>query len=219
MIEIADSVYQIPLGPRNAINAYLVGDVLVDAGVRWSGPTLLRVLSGRRLVAHVLTHAHADHQGASASICRERGVPLWCGAADRAAAESGNILLDAPDPGHVIMRLQQRFWAGPGHPVARTLSEGDHVGDFVVLETPGHSPGHLALWREADRVLIAGDVITTMSLLTTWPGVHEPLPLFTKDPTLNRASIRRIAALRPHVVGVGHGPAWRDPDALAALLD
>lgn len=218
MIEIADSVYQISLGPRNAINAYLVGDVLVDAGIRWTGPALLRQLTGRRLAAHVLTHAHADHQGASALICHARGLPLWCGAADRTAAESGNILLDAPDPNHPIIRLQQRYWAGPGYPVARTLKEGDPVGDFIVLETPGHSPGHLALWREADRVLIAGDVITTMDLLTTWSGVHEPLPIFTKDPKLNRASIRRIAALRPRVVGVGHGPALRDPDALTALL-
>lgn len=218
MINIAEGVYQIPLGPRNAINAYLVGNILVDAGIRRSERALLRELRGRALTAHVLTHAHADHQGASAAICRERGVPLWCGAGDRAAAETGDILMDAPDPGHVIMRLQQRFWAGPGHPVARTVSEGDHVGDFVVLETPGHSPGHIALWREVDRVLIAGDVVTTMDLLTTWPGVHEPLPIFTKDPKLNRASIRRIAALRPRVVGVGHGPALRDPDALTALL-
>ncbi len=218
MIEIADGVYQIPLGPRNAINAYLVGEVLVDAGIRWSGPALLRELDGRTLTAHVLTHAHADHQGASALICRERAVPLWCGAGDRAAAESGNILLDAPDPRHPIMRLQQRYWAGPGHPVARTLAEGDRVGDFVVLETPGHSPGHIALWREADRVLIAGDVITTMDLITTWPGLREPLPIFTADPARNRQSIRRLAALRPRVVGVGHGPVLRDPDDLAAVL-
>ena len=218
MIELADGVYQIPLGPRHAINAYLVGDILVDAGIRWTGPALLRELAGRPLAAHVLTHAHADHQGASALICRERSVPLWCGAADRAAAESGNILLDAPDPGHLIMSFQQRCWAGPGHPVARTLSEGDRVGGFIVLDTPGHSPGHVALWREADRVLIAGDVITTMDLRTTWPGVREPLPIFTKDPALNRASIRRIAALRPRVVGVGHGPALRDPEALAKLV-
>lgn len=218
MIEIAEGVCQIPLGPRNAINAYLVGEVLVDSGIRWSGPTLLRELAGRKLTAHVLTHAHADHQGASALICRERAVPLWCGAGDRAAAESGNILLDAPDPRHPIMRLQQRFWAGPGHPVARTLAEGDRVGDFVVLETPGHSPGHIALWREADRVLVAGDVITTMDLITTRRGVREPLPIFTADPVRNRQSIRRLAALRPRVVGVGHGPVLRDPDALAAVL-
>ncbi len=215
MIEIADDVFHIPLGPRNAINAYLVGGVLIDAGIRWSGQTLLRELADRALTTHVLTHAHADHQGASALICRTRGVPLWCGAADRAAAESGNMLLDAPDPRHMILRLQQRFWAGPGYPVARTLEEGDQVEDFIVLETPGHSPGHIALWREADRVLIAGDVITTMDLFTTLPGVRAPLPIFTADPMRNRQSIHRIAALRPKIVGVGHGPVLRDPAALA----
>lgn len=218
MIEIAEGVFQIPLGPRYAINAYLVGDVLVDAGIRGSGLALSRALAGHALTAHVLTHAHADHQGSSARICHERGVPLACGAADRVAVETGNVLTDAPNPRHWVLRLQQRYWAGPGHPVARILTEGDRVGDFVVLETPGHSPGHIALWRETDRVLIAGDVITTMDLLTTRPGVHEPLPIFTTDPARNRQSIRRIAALRPRVIGAGHGPVLYDPDALAAVF-
>jgi hydroxyacylglutathione hydrolase len=46
----------------------------------------------------------------------------------------------------------------PPHPVARRLREGDAVGDFVVLDVPGHSPGHIALWRASDRTLVVGDV-------------------------------------------------------------
>ena len=47
---------------------------------------------------------------------------------------------------------------------------------------------------DADRLLIAGDVLFNMHLLTTAPGLREPPRPFTTDPALNRRSIRRIAA-------------------------
>ena len=49
-----------------------------------------------------------------------------------------------------------RVFTGPGHPVDRALRDGDMVGDFRVIDAPGHSAGHVVLWREADRVLIVG---------------------------------------------------------------
>lgn len=216
-ILIAPGVTQLALAPRQAINAYLIGSVLVDAGVRGSAPGLLAALSGRPLSAHVLTHAHADHQGASAAICAARGIPLWCGPAERALAESGQVTRAYPHPADPVARFQQRYWAGPGWPVARTLAEGDLVEDFRVIETPGHAPGHLALWRERDGVLIAGDVLVNMDMRTTARGLHEPPQRFTADPRRNRESIRRLAALEPRVVCFGHGPALRDPAPLLAL--
>jgi glyoxylase-like metal-dependent hydrolase (beta-lactamase superfamily II) len=89
-----------------------VGSVLVDAGIRASGRGLLAVLAGRPLTAHVLTHAHADHQGASAAVCTARDVPLLCGEADRELAESGLVTRGYPDPDHPVARFQQR--TGPG---------------------------------------------------------------------------------------------------------
>jgi glyoxylase-like metal-dependent hydrolase (beta-lactamase superfamily II) len=66
-VEIAPGVSQIALAPLQAINAYLVGSALVDAGIRASSRGLLATLAGRPLTDHVLTHAHTDHQGASAA--------------------------------------------------------------------------------------------------------------------------------------------------------
>ncbi len=74
------------------------------------------------------------------------------------------------------------------------------------METPGHSAGHIVFWRESDRVLISGDVVLNMNLLTTMPGLREPLKRFTPDVEENRRSIKRIAALAPEILGVGHGP-------------
>jgi hydroxyacylglutathione hydrolase len=165
----------------------------------------------------VLTHAHADHQGSSAAVCTARGVPLWCGFKDVATAESGRTA--AAGTNNVITRWQERNWAGPGHPVGRALGEGDAVGDFEVLEVPGHAPGHIALWRERDRTLITGDVLFNRHPLTGRPHLSEPPGVFTIDPESNRASIRRIAALRPRLACFGHGPVLRDPGLISDLAD
>lgn len=214
MIEVAENVFQISVFPRHAVNVYLIGPVLVDAGVRGSGRQILRAVAGRPLSAHVLTHAHADHQGASAQICAARGVPLWCGAPERRAAETGQVTAVYANPRHPVARLQQRFWAGPGHPVSRLLSEGDQIAGFEVIETPGHARGHLAFWRARDGVLIAGDVLVAMDLLTTRPGLHEPPALYTHDAAENRRSIQKLARLNPRLVCCGHGPVLREPAAL-----
>jgi hydroxyacylglutathione hydrolase len=68
-------------------------------------------------------------------------------------------------------------------------------------------------------VLILGDVVNTMNLLTTRRGLREPPEVFTPDPALNRKAIRRLAELRPALVCAGHGPPVRDPDAFAAFAE
>jgi hypothetical protein len=104
--------------------------------------------------------------------------------------------------------------------VARALREGDDLGHgFAVLETPGHSDGHVAFWRESDRTLVAGDVLFNMHVLTTVPGLREPPTILTRDPQRNRESARRLAALEPELVLFGHGPPLRDPVALKAFVD
>ena len=219
MTEVADRVYQIPLFPRSGINAYLVDGVMVDAGICSSGSRILNAVKGHEVHAHVLTHAHPDHQGSSAELCDTLDIPLWCGAADRRAAETGAVTESYPNPSRLIPWLQRRYWAGPGYPVSRTLTEGELFGEFRVIETPGHSPGHIALWRERDRVLIAGDVLVNMNLLTTVPGVGEPPGIFTGNADENRRSIKKLADLRPRLVCVGHGPPITETDALFNLAD
>jgi glyoxylase-like metal-dependent hydrolase (beta-lactamase superfamily II) len=217
MEQIADNVFKLAGRPRDAFNSYLVGDVLVDARTRHAAKRILGELDGHPLGAHVLTHAHADHQGSSAAVCTARGVPLWCGTKDVAVAESGKTTQASTD--HWITRWQERNWAGPGHRVERALNEGDTVAGFEVLEVPGHAPGHIALWRERDRVLITGDVLFNRHPLTGRPHLGEPPAIFTRDPEANRASIRRVAALRPRLACFGHGPVLRDPGLLTDLAD
>jgi glyoxylase-like metal-dependent hydrolase (beta-lactamase superfamily II) len=206
--QLADELYLLRGFPPNAINVYLMGGVIVDAATRHAGRRILRQVEGREVAAHALTHAHADHQGASREICQRLGIPYWVPTGDVPAAEDGNIASRQPD--HLLNRLTQRFWAGPGHPVDRQLREGDEVGGFVVIDTPGHSLGHVSFWRESDRALVVGDVLNGMSLVTAVPGLHEPLKVFTPDPARNRESAKRLGELEPALVCFGHGPPTRD---------
>jgi hydroxyacylglutathione hydrolase len=212
MRQLADDVWHLPLGPRDTVNAYVLGDVLVDAGYAFMGG---RALDGARRLGvreHALTHAHLDHAGGSARVCRELGLAgVAVGAVDAADVRSGG---PEPPPHTPLPAVGRRLGAFPPAPVARELREGDVVGPgFVVLDVPGHSNGHVAFWREADRLLVTGDVCFNMHLLTTLPGLHEPPRFFTSDPERNRASIRRITALEPRIVGFGHGPVLHDAAA------
>jgi hydroxyacylglutathione hydrolase len=211
---LADDLYLLRGFPPDAINVYLIGDVIVDAATRHSGRRILRQLGGHTVRAHALTHAHPDHQGASKEICERLGIPLWCGRDDVSAMEGGYF----EQQRHPLNRLIEWAWAGPPHPVARALEEGDEVAGFEVLHVPGHSRGHLAYWRESDRALVLGDVLNNVNVSTGVRGLREPKRIFTPDPALNRESARRLAALEPSLVCFGHGPPLRDTRKLAEFV-
>jgi hydroxyacylglutathione hydrolase len=207
--ELAPGVWQLRGFPPNAINVYLVEDVLIDAATRHAGRRILRQLGGRSVRAHALTHAHPDHQGASHEVCTKLGLPYWVGEGDAEAAERPE-LIGQRQPNHPIAQFYVRVFTGPGHRVDRRLRGGDEVAGFEVLEVPGHSAGHLAFWRDSDRVLILGDVLTNIDVLTGIPGLHEPKPYLTPDPVRNRVSAKRLAGLEPDLVLFGHGAPLRD---------
>jgi hydroxyacylglutathione hydrolase len=214
--QLADDLWLLRGQPPYFINVYLIGNVLIDAATRRAGRRILSQLRGREISAHALTHAHPDHQGASREVCQALGIPLWCHADDADAMEQGTI--PETQPAHPINRVIERFWLGPPHPVARRLQEGDVIEGFQVLHVPGHSPGHVAFWRESDRALIVGDVVTNIDTITALPGLHEPKWFFTPDPERNRESARRLAALEPELVCFGHGRPLRDPAKLKAFV-
>jgi hydroxyacylglutathione hydrolase len=203
-------------GPGRSLNVYLLGDVVVDSGVRWSRRRLARQLAGRQFVAHVLTHAHFDHAGCSAWLCHTLGVPLWCGAGDAAAIASGRVDTHGSA---LVNRLQRILAPVTAHPVSRTLGEGEVVAGFEVLEVPGHSPGALAFWRQRDRVLVCGDVVANFGLRPSRPRLVLAPAALSSDYAQNRRSAARLAELRPRLACFGHGFAVTDPGRFAAALD
>ena len=220
MDQLAPGLLHVPGRPSFAFNVYVAGGVIVDAATRHGARRILRAVDagGVAVTAHAVTHGHCDHQGSSAALVAKLSVPFWGPAGEVAALESGAVGPLGPD--NVVTRWQLKNWAGPAVHVDRPLREGDALdAGFVVLETPGHSPGHLSFWREEDRVLIAGDVLFGRHPLTGATGLHEPPERFTIDPARNRAAIRRLAALRPALTVFGHGRPWRDADALQRFAE
>jgi hydroxyacylglutathione hydrolase len=207
MRALAPGVQQLSGFPPNTINAYLVGDILVDAGTPAARRRILRELQGASVATHLVTHAHPDHFGSSHAVCEALGLPLWTGELDAEAIETATPVPSDTKAGRFLAKGKMP----PAHPVARRLREGDDVAGFAVLDVPGHSPGHIALWREEDRTLIAGDVFFNL------PRLGSPPAFLTVDPERNRASMRRLAELRPALALFGHGPPLRDPERLARV--
>jgi hydroxyacylglutathione hydrolase len=214
MREIARGVFHLPVMPRNGVNTYVVGDVLVDTGYPISAGAIRKGLGDRRLEAIALTHAHPDHGGSARKLAEELGLPVWIGAGDREAAESGRIVVKPAYRKGGLGLISGAVARMPSVPIARDLHEGDELaGGFTVLDTPGHSPGHVSFWRERDRTLICGDVFFNMNLLTTAPGLRQPPGPLTVDAALNRESERRVTGLEPAVAAFGHGPVIEEDTA------
>jgi glyoxylase-like metal-dependent hydrolase (beta-lactamase superfamily II) len=215
MQPIANGVWLLSGFPRACFNVYLVEDVLIDAATRWAQRRVLAQLRDRPVRLVALTHCHPDHQGAARAVCARFGAPLACHEADVPAVEGTGRM----QPNNWLVRLGVRVWAGPPQPVQRVLREGDEVAGFRVVHTPGHTPGHVLFFRDADRVAIAGDLLANFRFVAGLPGLHEPPSFFSADPTQNRRSIRILAALRPAVVCFGHGQPLRDCTLLERFVD
>jgi hydroxyacylglutathione hydrolase len=220
MKELADGVWHIKCLPGLpwAVNAYLAGDLLIDAGCRQSTGRILKQLDGHEVTAHALTHAHPDHQGASRDVCEKLGIPFLCPELDVPAAEDPDLIYER-QPDKFMAHFFWRIFHGPGHKVDRVIEDGEEIGGFQVIDAPGHSVGHVVFWREADRVLIIGDVLANMDQYLGIPGLHEPKPALTPDPARNRKSAKKLAALEPELVCFGHGAPLRDRSKFVEFVD
>lgn len=207
---VADGVWQLYGFPRDMFNVYLVRDVVIDAATRWATYRILRQLAKHPVCMVALTHCHPDHQGSAKAICDKWNVPLACHEADVPAMEGRAPM----QPNNGIIRLGNRVWSGPPHPVRRVLSEGDEVAGFRVIHAPGHTPGHIIFFRDADRVAIAGDLLANVNFLTGETQLREPPSFFCADAAQNRRSVRMLAELQPRLVCFGHGPPLENPRLL-----
>lgn len=218
MEEIQRDLYLIRGFPKYSINIYVIGDVLIDAGTRFAKNRILRDLRQHKINAHAITHAHPDHQGASAAVCDALNIPLWCPVGDATSMATGD--LRGTMPSNMITRLQMKVWAGPAYEVYRELQDGDEIGvGFVTVNTPGHSPGHVSFWRESDRTLVIGDALFGGDPITQQVGLQEPPQMYTINPAQNRDSLRRLTMYRPKTICFGHGPPLRDGDAFLRFVD
>ncbi len=212
MQQLADDVWQIPLVPRQGVNAYVIGDVLIDAGLPIHAKKILGELQGRAISAHALTHVHNDHAGGSKRVSETLGIPVWVGADDAGALRRGRAdVAPGRRGGSLMARLR---WVAEGGACAGA-ARGRRGRRLRRARHARPQPGHISFWRESDRTLVCGDVFFNMNVFTTAPGLRQPSTCSRSTSRRTRTSERRLAELEPALTLFGHGPPLRDPSRCA----
>jgi len=209
-------------------NIFLIGNqenfVLIDAGLPESGEEIVSVIEerfgGTAPKAVILTHGHFDHVGGIIEVIEKWDVPVF--------AHEGELPFltgqkDYPEPdatveGGMIAKMSPMFPNAAidlGTQVRALPSDGSvpYMDGWTWLHTPGHAPGHISLFRESDRTLIAGDAFVTVrqdklyKVLIQEREINGPPRYLTTDWDAAEASVRNLAELRPEIAVTGHGPA------------
>lgn len=172
---------RVDLGFVSAYILYRNGEAaLVDTGVTDSEGAIETALTeiglGWDAVGHVVvTHKHPDHQGSlEAVLAQTPGAAWYAGAGDMPAINAGA-------EGVVV-------------------ADGESIFDLRVVETPGHTPGHISILDPVGGILVAGDALNGAN-----GGVVGANPDFSEDMQVANASVEKLAGFDYEIILFGHG--------------
>lgn len=243
--EITDNIYFVAPGVWRMkdvfVNVYVVesqeqpGWVLIDTGLKSSYNKIKKLIAetvepDAIPQAIIMTHGHFDHRGSLQQLADEWHIPVYCHHMEIPYL-TGKASYPPADPTVGGGMMASMAFVYPKGPInvqehLRELPEGGvvpHLPDWKWLHTPGHTPGHISLFREKDGVLIAGDAVVTtkqesiFSVMTQKRVVSGPPKYFTPDWGAAARSVKELAALEPNVITSGHGHAMYGNDARKAL--
>ncbi|MFP5078043.1 MBL fold metallo-hydrolase [Rhizobium sp. YIM 134829] len=212
------------------VNVFLYGNpstdgrfVLIDTGLPTSADTIRDCVERRfgrdaRPEAIIMTHAHFDHAGSVESLSRGWDVPVYAHPLEHPYL-NGQASYPPADPlvGGGVMALLSPLYprspvdVGPRLHMLPPDQSVPGMPGWQWVHTPGHTPGHVSLFRESDRTLIAGDAIVTTgqesayAVMTQRLEMHGPPRYLTPDWMEAETSVRLLAGLKPELIVTGHG--------------
>ena len=211
------------------------GWVLIDAGLSGT-KSMIKAAAARRFgsnarpVAIIMTHGHFDHVGAVEDLAREWDAPVYAHPLELPYL-SGRASYPPGDPsvgGGLMTALARLYPRGPvdlGTRLQVLPDDGTVPGmpSWQCIHTPGHSVGHVSLWRESDRTLIVGDAFVTTAQESAYAvavqraELHGPPMYYTVNWDKAGESVTQLADLEPDLVITGHGVPLRGADMRTAL--
>ncbi len=225
-VEVANNVW----GMKDVfVNLYMVKSTqndnwfLVDAGLKMSFPKIKKMAAAlfgdKKPQAVILTHGHFDHVGSLQKLLEAWHVPVYAHYLELPYL-TGKSHYPPADPtvGGGMMAYMASLY--PTDPIDLGVHVNPLPDDGIIpgfkewrfIHTPGHAFGHISLFREEDKVLIAGDAFVTTknesavnSLLLQTKKVSRPPAYFTPDWEAANESIKKLLLLAPEVVATGHG--------------
>jgi glyoxylase-like metal-dependent hydrolase (beta-lactamase superfamily II) len=200
--------------------------VLIDAGIPGSRGAIERAAAagfgpGARPSAIVLTHGHFDHVGALEELVDAWDVPVYAHPREHPYLD-GTRPYDPPDPSmrdglmSLLSPLYRRQPVNVSGRLRPLPPDGGVPGmpGWVWIETPGRTPGHVSLWHEDSRTLLAGDAVITTAQESAYevalqiPEIHGPPRYFTPDWDGAERSVARLSALHPKTLVSGTVRPW-----------
>ena len=223
---IAPRVWLLRGGLTNTMNAYLIEDegqvVVFDTGEKGMAKAIAAAAARLGGISKVvLGHGDTDHRGSAPELSKV--APVYCHPDAKPQAEGSGgrdywHMERLPTAIRLLHRFTHRFiWDGGPVTISGTVSAGEDVAGFEVVELAGHAPGQIGLWRASDGVALVSDTVYLTSMAGRPTAAHVPHEAYNLDTGQARESIRRLAALRPRIVGVGHLGPMTGPDVVAEL--
>jgi len=208
--------------------------VLVDAGLPGHHDLITRAararFGDRPPAAVVLTHGHFDHVGSLERLLETWDVPVYAHALELGHL-TGRRSYPPPDPtvGGGVMAWMARLYPCAPIDISTRVRALPDDGSIPPLpgwrwwHTPGHTEGHVSLFRDIDRVLVSGDAVITVrqeslgAVLAQTRQLHGPPAYFTSDWGEALGSVRDLADLSPNVLVPGHGLPMTGPRLTRSL--
>ena len=221
--QVKNNIYQITRGANIFILKTAADEVtVIDTGLPGGTRGILKAVRELGMqpsnVRHILiTHADLDHVGSLAGLAKKTGARVYAGADTKQHVEQRTMPPHMPGLLATIIKPVQKLVQGKVT-VDHVVNDGDILsigGGIRAMHTPGHTPDNFSYYWPAEGALFAPDLLNTLGGTL---GLTQAR--ITWDMDTAKASTRKVLALEPTVICVGHGDAVKAPDPqIDALKD